>query len=122
MNDLTEQETKKLNKIKKIIVGECTKKEASETLGITIRQIDRLIIKFKEEGEKGFTHKNRGKVSKKKISEDIKKEIVDLYITEYFDYNFTHFYEEIGEKYKLSRKTISTILSEADIISPEAHT
>ena len=120
MNDLTEQESKKLNEIKKIIVGECTKKEASETLGITIRQIDRLIIKFKEEGEKGFTHKNRGKVSKKKISEDIKKEIVDLYITEYFDYNFTHFYEEIGEKYKLSRKTISTILGEADIISPEA--
>ena len=120
MNDLTEQESKKLNEIKKIIVGECTKKEASETLGITIRQIDRLIIKFKEEGEKGFIHKNRGKVSKKKISEDIKKEIVDLYITEYFDYNFTHFYEEIGEIYKLSRKTISTILGEADIISPEA--
>ena len=120
MNDLTEQETKKLNEIKKIIVGECTKKEASETLGITIRQIDRLIIKFKEEGEKGFTHKNRGRVSEKKISEDIKKEIVDLYITEYFDYNFTHFYEEIGEKYKLSRKTISTILGDADIISPEA--
>ena len=120
MSNLTEQESNKLNEIKKIIVGECTKKEASEALGITIRQIDRLIIKFKEEGEKGFTHKNRGKVSKKKISEDIKKEIVDLYITEYFDYNFTHFYEEIGEKYKLSRKTISTILGEADIISPEA--
>jgi hypothetical protein len=79
-----------------------------------------LILKYKNEGDSGFIHKNRNKESKKKISEEIKTEIVNLYITEYFDYNFTHFYEEIGEKYKLSRKTISTILSEADIISPEA--
>lgn len=120
MSNLTEKETLKLNEVKKIIVGECTKKEASDNLGITIRQIDRLILKYKKEGDIGFIHKNRCKESKKKTPEEIKTEIVNLYITEYFDYNFTHFYEEIGEKYKLSRKTISTILSEADIISPEA--
>lgn len=44
--------------MKKIITGECTKKRASEILGITIRQISRLLIKFKEEGENGFVHKN----------------------------------------------------------------
>lgn len=117
---MTEKEMKKLNIIKKILGGECTKKEAVENLGITARQIDRLILKYKNDGESGFIHKNRGRESKKKVSENIKEEIVTLYITEYFDYNFTHFYEEIRGKYKLSRKTISTILSEADIISPEA--
>ena len=120
MNNLTEKEMSKLNEIKKIIIGECSKKEASEKLGITIRQINRLILKYKNEGDVGFVHKNRYKESKKKVPDNIKKEIENLYIEEYFDYNFTHFYEEIGEKYKLSRKTISTILSEADIISPEA--
>ena len=120
MLNMTEKEMKKLNTIKKIIGGECTKKEAVETLGITIRQINRLIIKYQNNGEISFIHKNRGKESKKKLPKDIKEEIVNLYITEYFDYNFTHFYEEIRGKYKLSRKTISTILSEADIISPEA--
>ena len=117
---MTEKEMKKLNTIKKILGGECTKKEAVESLGITTRQIDRLILKYKNDGETGFIHKSRGRESKKKVSENIKQEIVNLYITEYFDYNFTHFYEEIREKYKLSRKTISAILSEADIISPEA--
>ena len=120
MLQMTEKEMKKLNTIKKILGGECTKKEALETLGITTRQIDRLILKYKNDGEAGFIHKSRGRESKKKISENIKEEIVNLYIAEYFDYNFTHFYEEIREKYKLSRKTISSILSEADIISPEA--
>lgn len=120
MADLKEREIEKLNVIKKVLIGECTKKEASGSLGLTIRQINRLLNKFKDEGENGFVHKNRGKESKKKVDLNIKKEIVDLYITEYFDYNFTHFFEEIQERYNLSYKTIDNILTEADIISPEA--
>lgn len=120
MTDLNKRETEKLITIKKVLVGEYTKKEASTFLGLTIRQVDRLLNKLKDEGEKGFVHKNRGKESKRKISDEIKKEVVDLYITEYFDYNFTHFFEEIQEKYNLSYKTIDNILTEADIISPEA--
>lgn len=120
MADLNDREIEKLNVIKKVFIGECTKKGASNSLGLTIRQIDRLLNKFKIEGEKGFVHKNRGKESKKKISLELKQEIVDLYIAEYFDYNFTHFFEEIQEKYKLSYKTIDNILTKADIISPEA--
>ena len=120
MCDLTDKEKLKLNTIQKIITGECSKKKASEILGITTRQINRLLIKFKEEGENGFVHKSRGKSSNRKVPENIKSEIVNLYITEYFDYNFTHFYEEIREKYKLSYKTIDNILTEADIISTEA--
>lgn len=120
MIDLTENEIKKINTIKNVIGGECTKQEASEQLEMSIRQINRLIIKFKEEGENGFIHKNRGKESKRKLSSELKTEIVNLYITEYYDYNFTHFHEEIQGKYNLSYKTIDNILTEADIISPEA--
>ena len=120
MADLTEIEMKKLNIIKNVLDGECTKKEASETLEISIRQVNRLITRFKEEGETCFIHKNKGKESKRKISDNIKSEIVNLYVAEYFDYNFTHFYEEIQGKYNLSYKTIDNILTEADIISPEA--
>lgn len=120
MEELTEKETLKLNEIKKVIIGETTKKEASDNLGITIRQVDRLILKYKNEGENGFIYKNRGKESKKKISENIKDEIINIYITEYFDYNFTHFYEEIRDKYPLSQRAVSTILKEADIVSPQA--
>ena len=52
MLQMTEKEMKKLNSIKKILGGECTKKEAVESLGITTRQIDRLILKYQNEGEK----------------------------------------------------------------------
>lgn len=120
MCNLTDKEKLKLDTIQKVITGEYSKKRASEILGITTRHINRLLIKFRKEGENGFIHKSRGKVSNRRITENIKSEIVELYITEYFDYNFTHFYEEIREKYRLSYKTIDNILTKADIISPEA--
>ena len=120
MSDLTDKEKQKFNTIQKVITGECSKKDASELLGITTRQINRLLIKYKEEGENGFVHKSRGKISNKRISDNIKSEIVNLYVTEYFDYNFTHFYEEIKGKYNFSYKAIVNILTEDDIISPEA--
>lgn len=117
---LSKKEEEKYNVIQKVVNGEYTKEQAIEALGIGIRQINRLIIKFKENGQEGFIHKNKGKKSKKKISAEIREEIVNLYITDYFDYNFTHFYEEIQDKYAISYKTLDNILTEADIISPEA--
>lgn len=120
MDGLSKKEEEKYNVIQKVVSGKYTKEEAIESLGISIRQINRLIIKFKEEGKEGFIHKNKGKESKKKISFKIREEIVNLYITDYFDYNFTHFYEEIQDKYPISYKTLDNILTEADIISLEA--
>lgn len=120
MSILSKKEEEKFNVIQKVVSGEYTKQEAVEELGIGIRQINRLIIKFKSEGKEGFIHKTKGKESKRKISAEIREEIVNLYITEYFDYNFTHFYEEIQDKYSISYKTLDNILTEAEIISPEA--
>ena len=65
MLQMTDKELKKLNTIKKILGGKKNKKEASESLGITTRQIDRLILKYKNDGDAGFIHKSRGKESKK---------------------------------------------------------
>lgn len=120
MSALSKKEEEKYNVIQKVVDGEYTKQEAIEELGICIRQINRLIKKFEIEGKEGFIHKTKGKESKRKISAEIREEIVNLYITEYFDYNFTHFYEEIQDKYSISYKTLDNILTEADIISPEA--
>lgn len=120
MISLSEKEEEKYNVIQKVVSGEYSKENAVELLGIGIRQINRLIIKYKEDGKEGFKHKNKGKESKRKISTEIREEIINLYITEYFDYNFTHFYEEIQDKYSISYKTLDNILTEADVISPEA--
>ena len=107
--------------IKKVISKELTQKEAALKLGITDRQVRRIITKYNDIGEDAFIHKNVGKPShNKKIPEDISTEITNDYLTNFYDYGFTHFYEEQGYKYGISFSTMITIFTSNDIISPYA--
>lgn len=69
MNNLNKKEQIKYEIIEKILKNEISKPEASKKLNISVRQINRLIIKDKSEGKEGFIHKNKGKMSNKKISD-----------------------------------------------------
>lgn len=108
--------------IKKIISKDLTQKQAALKLGITDRQIRRVIAKYNNIGENAFIHKNAGKPShNKKVSNDISNEIINDYLTNFSDYGFTHFYEEQGYKYGISFSTMVTTFIDNDIISPYAH-
>lgn len=117
---LNERELKKVTTIEKVLSREITKQEASLELGLSIRQVNRLLLKYQQEGKESFAHKNRGKISEKKISEQKKNEIINLYMSEYSDYNFTHFYEETSDQLNISYITIFRVLNRDEIISPEA--
>ena len=118
---MTEKELKKYEIIGKVINGTITKNEAERILFLSRRQIDRLIIKYKNEGKNGFIHKNNGNHNAYSLDENIKQEIITLYLNEYYDYNFSHFYEKvISNRYTISFATLQVILLKADIISPEA--
>ena len=106
--------------IKKVLSKDLTQKEAASILGITDRQIRRLITKYKNMGEDAFVHKNINNQNAKKISDDIPTKIIDDYLTNYSDYGFTHFYEEQGYKYGISFSAMITIFTNNDIISPYA--
>ena len=108
--------------IQKVIEKEITQKQAALKLEITDRQVRRLIIQYKKEGENAFIHKNAGKPShNKKISNEISNEIINDYLNNYSDYGFTHFYEEQGYKYGISFQTLINIFTANEIISPYAH-
>ena len=53
--------------IKKVISKELTQKAASLKLGITDRQIRRLITKYKKNGDYAFIHKNLNNQNAKKF-------------------------------------------------------
>lgn len=119
---MNEKEIRKLNVIIQIENGKMSKNEAMEELNLSKRQINRLIIKYNEEGAEGFIHKNKGKISTRRTEEEIKCEIVNLYLTEYYDYNFSHFYEDaIKNKFAISYPNMINILKKENIISPLAY-
>ena len=54
--ELRMNEQNKYEIIKKLVETNGNKKRAATRLGCTVRTINRLIIKYKEQGKKGFVH------------------------------------------------------------------
>ena len=125
--ELNEKEKKTYDIIKKVIDGNITRKEAMFELNKSRQQIYRLINIYHSEGEIGFIHKNRGKISEKKIAEKIIDELEQLYLDDYYDYNFIAFYDELNEnekykgKYDILYSSLYNAFLNDDIISPIAH-
>lgn len=119
---LNEKEIKIYQIITKVINGEIKRKEASVELNLSIRQIDRLKKIYNSEGKEGFAHKNRGKTNSNKKDNNLIEELEILYLNDYPDYNFQHFYEDvIYGNYNISYDVMLKYFTDDDIISPLAH-
>ncbi|MEG1313875.1 MAG: ISNCY family transposase [Bacilli bacterium] len=116
------KEQNKYDVIKELIDHKGNKKRASLKLGISIRQIDRLIIIYKEKGKSGFIHGNQSKKPVNKLDKSISEDIILLYKNKYHHFNFEHFKEfiEIDENIKVSYKFIYKTLTKEGILSPRA--
>lgn len=119
--ELNYKEKMKYEIIEKVINNELSKKEAEIKLNLSRKQINRLITTFNEQGKEGFIHKNRVKKNKNKKDLNIIREIEELYLTEYYDFNFEAFYEEIEDIYNISYSVMCKAFLDDDIISPIAH-
>ena len=119
--ELRMNELEKYEVIKKLVDTNGNKHRAAIKLNVTIRTINRLIKKYKEEGKAGFIHGNRGRVPSSAISLHIKKQIIEDYVNNFSDTNFKHFSEIVYEDYHItiSDTTINNWLRELDIISPK---
>ena len=107
--------------IKNLTDNNGNKKRAAIKLGITVRQVNRLIQTYKTQGKVGFVHGNRGRLPKNTISQEIKDQIIELYKTKYYDANIKHF-QELLEEYEnmtFSYTTLYTTLRKANILSPK---
>lgn len=120
--ELRMNELQKYEVIKELVDHNGNKNRASKKLGISRRQVDRLIIIYKEKGKSGFIHGNRSKKPVNTLDMSISEDIILLYKTKYYDFNFNHFKEflEKKENIKVSYKFIYKTLTKAGILSPKA--
>ena len=118
--DFTMEEQKKYDVIKKLVEEKGNKNRAALTLGITRRQIDRLILAYRKQGPEAFIHGNRGRKPAHTIPDKTRQRVLELYRQTYWDTNFTHFTELLAKRegISLSVSTVSSILESAGILSP----
>ena len=115
-------EQEKYEVIKELVDHNGNKNRASKKLGISRRQIDRLIIIYKEKGKSGFIHGNRSKKPVNTLDKSISEDIILLYRNKYYDFNFSHFKEFLkkDENIDVSYDFIYKNLTKAGILSPKA--
>lgn len=118
--NLRMKEQTKYEVIKELVDHNGNKKRAQEKLGLTDRQIRRLINTYKEKGKSGFVHGNRLKKPANSLDKTISNTIILLYTTKYQGFNFKHFHEylESDENIKISYTCLYTTLMNAGITSP----
>ena len=120
--ELRMNEQEKYEVIKELVDHNGNKNRASKKLGLSRRQIDRLIIKYKEKGKAGFVHGNRTRKPVNALDNSISEDIILLYKTKYYDFNFSHFKEFLkkDENIVVSYDFIYKNLTKAGILSPKA--
>ncbi len=114
-------EQNKYDVIKRLVDENGNKDRAALTLGLSKRQVNRLIRAYKEKGKAAFVHGNRGRKPATTIPEQTRQNIVDLYLSKYYDANFQH-YTELLEKHegiKVSPSAVANILEAQYILSPK---
>ena len=105
-----------LKRIKQIVDGETTKQRVAIMCDVSVRTIERYVKSYKEHGESCFLSNNT--VQRKKT--EFQKRVVDIYLNDCFDFNFTHFNNILEKEYgiKISNSYVRRILFENNIVSP----
>ena len=111
---MTIKEAERLSIIKQLISKKLKQREASKILGLSLRQTQRLVRSYKEEGTQGLISKKRGKANQRKISQNKKLNIVTTIREKYSDFGPTLATEKLKEQENIfiSRETVRRLMIE----------
>jgi hypothetical protein len=111
------KELRRLHVIHQVIEKKMTQVMASELLGLTDRQIRRIVKRVREMGDGGLAHRSRGKPSHRRIDERIKTQVIGLYEKQYADFGPTLASEKLWERdeIRISDETLRVWLGERGI-------
>lgn len=109
--------------LRRLVAQQATAVEAAQSLGLSERQVRRLLKAYRQEGAEAIVHGNRGRTPENAVSPDLRQTIRELAQTTYQGFNQCHLTEKLAEEHDIhvSRSSVSRILGEAGIVSPRRH-
>jgi len=97
-----------------------TIKQAKVVLGVTERQVWRMLARYRKEGVAGIAHGNRGRKPINALEDSLRQRIIELAKVRYNGFNHQHLTEKLNEKeeIKVSRSSVRNILMGVGMNSP----
>ena len=110
-------EVRRLKSVQSVIDRHITQKTAATILGLSERQVRRLVKGVRERGDKGVIHGLRGWPSNRRIPEEVRERVLSLYQGGYPDFGPTFATEKLFEcnGITVSDETLRTWLLEAGL-------
>lgn len=98
-----------------------TQKLAAEQLGLSIRQVQRLLRVYLNKGEVALISKKRGRKSNNRLPDEIRRHVAKIIIKNYHDFGPTFAHEKLTEihKIKISVGSVRNIMLESTIWTPK---
>jgi transposase len=117
---LNQKEQRRLMVLNQVEKGVMVGWEAAAVLGVSVRQVRRLLAAYRAEGAQGLAHGNRGRKPVNALAEDVRQEVAQLGEGRYAGCNTQHFTELLSEREEiiLSRSTVRRIVLEGGITRP----
>ena len=120
---ISSEELRRLGIIKKVLGKEINQQEASEAIGISDRQVRRIVKRVRKEGERGIIHGLRGQEGSHRIKAEEKQKIVGLYRRKYEGFGPLLASEKLleREKIKVCDETLRLWLIEEGLWEVKRH-
>lgn len=99
---LSKRDQLRFQMISDYLAGKIHRSRVAEVLGISLRQVSRLVGKVRKDGIWGILHGNREMNPVNRVSKEYKKMVMDLVKERYFDFNVTHCREKLRAEHGIS--------------------
>ncbi len=111
------KELRRLHVIRLAMDKKLRQREAGGLLGLTDRQVRRLIQRVRAEGDAGLAHRGRGRPSNRRYASVLKARVLALYAQHYGDFGPTLAAEKLAERHRIaiSEETLRRWLRAAGI-------
>lgn len=118
---MSAKEANRIAIVEKAVKKEMKQKRAASLLGLSIRQVRRLVKRYKRDGASGIVHQLRGIPSNRRIDEAIIDGAIALIKQKYYDFGPTFAHEKLVEHHGIgfSRETLRLAMIREDMWHPK---
>ena len=111
---MSERDVQRIEVLSEVLSGRRTVASAGTVLAITARQVNRLLIRFREDGGGGLIHKGRGQSSNHSASAGVREYVLELVKSKYADFGPTLATEVLLAKHdiQVGRETLRSWMLE----------
>ena len=98
---MTAREARRLYLIQQVIERKLRQRPAAALAGCSLRQLQRLVRRVRQDGPRGIIHRLRGRRSNRRHLETVRQRVLACYRAQYHDFGPTLAREKLAEQHRL---------------------